>query len=70
MLEQEKKTLEKLKEDEPQKVNEISRAESTIRTLQDQLKQSTGDVSKILKTFYLVTQIDNLWWNDGCGYNG
>ena len=70
MLEQEKKTLEKLKEDEPQKVNEISRAESTIRTLQDQLKQSTGDVSKILKTFYLVTQIDILWWNDGCGYNG
>jgi len=70
MLEQEKKNLEKLKENESQNANEIGRAEANIRTLQDQLKQSTGDVSTIFKTYYLVTQIDNLWWNDGCGYNG
>lgn len=45
MLEQEKKNLEKLKENESQNANEIGRAEANIRTLQDQLKQSTGDVS-------------------------
>ena len=49
MLEQEKKNLEKLKENESQNVNEIGRAETNIRTLQDQLKQSTGDVSTNLK---------------------
>lgn len=45
MLEQEKKNLEKLRENESQNGNEISRAEANIRTLQEQLKQSTGDVS-------------------------
>lgn len=45
MLEQEKKNLEKLRENESQNANEISRAEANIRTLQEQLKQSTGDVS-------------------------
>jgi hypothetical protein len=46
MLEQEKKNLEKLRENESQNGNEISRAEANIRTLQEQLKQSTGDVSR------------------------
>lgn len=46
MLEQEKKNLEKLRENESQNGSEISRAEANIRTLQEQLKQSTGDVSR------------------------
>lgn len=45
MLEQEKKNLDKLRENETQNASEISRAEANIRTLQEQLKQSTGDVS-------------------------
>ena len=48
MLEQEKKNVEKLRENESQNANEISRAEANIRTLQEQLKQSTGDVSLII----------------------
>lgn len=47
MLEEEKKNLEKLRENESQNVNAISRAEGNIRTLQEQLKQSTGDVSSL-----------------------
>lgn len=54
MLEQEKKNLEKLRENESQNANEISRAEANIRTLQEQLKQSTGDVSVELFTSLLV----------------
>lgn len=49
MLEQEKKNLEKLRENETQNANEILRAEANIRTLQEQLKQSTGDVSRQLQ---------------------
>lgn len=45
MLEQEKKNLEKLRENESQNCNEIARAEANIRTLQEQLRQSTNDVS-------------------------
>lgn len=44
MLEQEKKNLEKLRENESQNGNEIARAEANIRTLQEQLRQSTNDV--------------------------
>jgi hypothetical protein len=46
MLEQEKKNLEKLRENETGNASEIARAEANIRTLQEQLKQSTGDVSR------------------------
>jgi hypothetical protein len=45
MLEQEKKNLEKLRENESVNGSEIARAEANIRTLQDQLRQSTNDVS-------------------------
>lgn len=45
MLEQEKKNLEKLRENESQNVGEITKAEGNIRTLQNQLHQSTNDVS-------------------------
>lgn len=45
MLEQEKKNLEKLRENESANGNEIARAEANIRTLQEQLRQSTNDVS-------------------------
>lgn len=45
MLEQEKKNLEKLRENESQNGGEIARAEMNIRTLNDQLTQSTKDVS-------------------------
>lgn len=45
MLEQEKKNLEKYRENESQNVGEIAKAEGNIRTLQNQLHQSTNDVS-------------------------
>lgn len=45
MLEQEKKNLEKLRENKSSNGSEIARAESTIRTLQEELRQSTNDVS-------------------------
>lgn len=45
MLEQEKKNLEKLREHESQNSGEIAKAEANIRTLQEQLRQSTNDVS-------------------------
>lgn len=45
MLEQEKKNLEKLREHESQNGSEIAKAEANIRTLQDQLRASTNDVS-------------------------
>lgn len=54
MLEQEKKNLEKLRENETQNANEILRAEANIRTLQEQLKQSTGDVSMRKNNNFLV----------------
>lgn len=48
MLEQEKKNLEKLRENESQNGGEIARAEANIRTLQEQLRQSTcNDVSSM-----------------------
>lgn len=58
MLEQEKKNLEKLRENESQNGNEISRAEANIRTLQEQLKQSTGDVSKQKKNSIFLVNVD------------
>lgn len=45
MLEQEKKNLEKLRENESHNGGEIAKAEANIRTLQEQLRQSTNDVS-------------------------
>lgn len=45
MLEQEKKNLEKLRENESQKGGDIAKAEANIRKLQDELRQSTNDVS-------------------------
>lgn len=45
MLEQERKNLEKLRENETQNATEISRAEVNIRTLEEQLRQSTIEVS-------------------------
>lgn len=45
MLEQEKKNLDKLREHESQNGSEIAKAEGNIRTLQEQLRQSTNDVS-------------------------
>lgn len=44
MLEQEKKNLEKLREIDSNS-GEIAKAEANIRTLQEQLRQSTNDVS-------------------------
>lgn len=44
MLEQEKKNLEKLRENDSNS-GEIAKAEVNIRTLQEQLRQSTNDVS-------------------------
>lgn len=46
MLEQEKKNLEKLRENETSNGGEIMKAEANIKKLQDQLKQSTNDVSQ------------------------
>lgn len=43
MLEQEKKNLEKLRENESHNGSEILKAEANIKKLQDQLKQSTTD---------------------------
>lgn len=54
MLEQEKKNLEKLRDHESQNGSEIFKAETNIRTLQEQLRQSTNDVS--LAIFFLF------WW--------
>lgn len=45
MLEQEKKNLEKLRENDSNS-GEIAKAEANIRTLQEQLRQSTNDVSQ------------------------
>jgi len=45
MLEQEKKNLEKLREkNEATNASEIAKAEANIRTLQEQLKQTTNEV--------------------------
>lgn len=52
MLEDEKKNLEKLRENESQNANQILRAETNIQTLQTQLKASTGDVSRIIFPFF------------------
>lgn len=45
MLELEKKNVEKLRENESQNGGDISKAEANIRTLQEQLRSSTNDVS-------------------------
>lgn len=50
MLEQEKKNVEKLRENESQNVSEIAKAEVNIRTLQEQLRQSTNDVSFTIRS--------------------
>lgn len=64
MLEQEKKNLEKLRENESHNGGEIARAEVNIRTLQDQLRQSTNDVS------FTFTVVDGdgkgMWWLECC----
>lgn len=52
MLEQEKKNLDKLRENEFQNGNEIAKAEANIRKLQDQLKQTTNDVSPAKLCFF------------------
>lgn len=67
MLEQEKKNLEKLRENESQNANEISRAEANIRTLQEQLKQSTGDVSK--ENVFAIFFGDWRMWINGSNSN-
>lgn len=59
MLEQEKKNLEKLREHESQNVVEISKAEANIRTLQEQLRQSTNDVSLYDVDFFLLVNGDD-----------
>lgn len=57
MLEQEKKNLEKLRENESQNCNEIARAEANIRTLQEQLRASTNDVSMAARIAHSVLMV-------------
>lgn len=52
MMEQEKKNVEKLRENESLNGVEISKAEVNIRTLQEQLRQSTNDVSVEYLSFF------------------
>lgn len=59
MLEQEKKNLEKLRENESQNGGEILKAEANIRTLQEQLRSSTNDVS--FNCFVLVNGDRKSW---------
>lgn len=59
MLEQEKKNVEKLRENESQNGSEISKAEANIRTLQEQLRSSTNDVS--FNRFVLVNGDRQPW---------
>jgi predicted nucleic acid-binding Zn-ribbon protein len=45
MLDQERKNLDKLREHVSQNGNQIAKAEANIKKLEDQLKQTTYDVS-------------------------
>lgn len=51
MLDTEKRNLEKLRENESQNGNEIAKALTNIRNMEDQLKQTTNDVSPCLSYF-------------------